>query len=197
MDRKKLFVVLTVVVVAIASIVILLVTGEPEPVRSFDDPGGDVVVGEGKKPPIDTTLADIKSADVTEDGDEVVFRAQLGGPVPNRLPDASFGLRWEVYEDGDSTFLVTSSLDIGPNASIVGERNDYGASTIEEQFPGSLEIDGDTISIRLRTEDIPDFPEEFGWLLQTTLDGNQGDPKSATAQDKSPDNGFGEFPVDS
>ena len=197
MDRKRVLVVFAAVVIAIASIVVLLATGEPQPVRTFDDPGGDVVVGEGKKPPTDTTLADIRSAEVTEDGGEVVFEAQLAGPIPDKLPDSSFGLRWEVYEEGDSTFLVTANLDVGPNASIVGEQNGYGASTIDEQLPGSLEIEGDTIAIRLRTEDIPDFPEEFGWLLHTTLDGNQGDPQSATAEDKSPDNGFGEYPADS
>lgn len=188
---------LAVVGVAIASVVILLVTGEPEPVGSFGDPADDVVVGEGKKPPLDTALADIRSAEVTKEGNEVVFEAQLGAPVPKKVPDGAFGLRWEVYEGEDTTFLITSSLDVGPNASIVGQQNSFGASTIEEEFPGSLEIEGDTIAIRLRTADIPDFPKEFSWLLQTTLDGNQGDPTSATAEDKSPDNGFGEYPTDS
>ncbi len=186
-----------VVAVAIASVVVLLLTGEAEPVGEFSDPTGDVVVGEGKNPPADSTLADIRTAEVRQEGDEIVFEATLGAAVPNRFPDGTFGLRWEVYEGGDSTFLITANLDVGPNASIIGEQNGYGASTIDEKLPGNLEIDGDTIAIRLQADQVPDFPDEFGWLLQTTVDGDQGDPRSATAEDKAPDNGFGEHPADS
>ncbi|MDQ3953778.1 MAG: hypothetical protein M3279_12585, partial [Actinomycetota bacterium] len=129
MDRKRLFVVFAVVAAALASIVVLLVTGEAEPVRTFEDPGGDARVEEGDSPPTDTTLADIRSAEVRSEDDHVVFEAKLGGPVPDRLRDGAFGLRWEIYEEGDSTFLITANLDVGPNASIVGQQNDYGAST--------------------------------------------------------------------
>lgn len=196
MDRKRLLVVLGVVVIAIASVVVLLFTGEAEPVRTFADPAGDIAVGEGEGPPPDTTLADIQSAEVRSDGGEVVFEAKLGAQVPKKLADGAFGLRWEVYEGGESTFLVTASLDLGPTASVVGEQNNYGASTLDEALPGSLEVSGDTISIRLRTDEIPDFPEEFGWLLQTSLDGDQGDPQSARAEDRAPDSGYGEYPAD-
>jgi hypothetical protein len=195
MDRKKLAVVFAVVAVALASIIVLLVTGEAEPVRTFEDPGGDAVLEEGDKPPTDTTLADIRSAEVRSEGDEIVFAAKLGGDVPNEVAEGSFGLRWEVYEGGDSTFLITANLDVGPNASIIGEQNGYGASTLDEQLPGGLEIEGDTIEIRLNPSEVPDFPEEFGWLLQTSLDGDQGDPQSARAEDRAPDQGFGEYPA--
>lgn len=197
MDRKRLYVVLAVVVAAVASVVVLLMTGEAGPVRTFEDPGGDAVVGEGAKPPADTALADIKTAEVSEDGGEIVFEVQLGAPVPDELPDGSFGLRWEIHEDGDSTFLITASLDVGPNASIVGQRNRYGASTLEESFPGSLEIEEDTITIRVDPGEIEDFPDEFAWLLKTSLDGDQGDPQSAQAEDQAPDSGLGEYPPDS
>ncbi len=195
MDRKKLAVVAAVVAIALVSIIALLVTGEAEPVRTFEDPGGDAAVEEGDKPPADTTLADIRSAEVRSEGDEVVFVAKLGGEVPNKVDEGSFGLRWEVYEGGDSTFLITANLDVGPSASIIGEQNGYGASTLDEQLPGSLEIEGDTIEIHLRASEIPDFPGEFAWLLQTSLDGDQGDPQSARAEDRAPDQGFGEYPA--
>jgi hypothetical protein len=194
-DRKKLAVVAGVIAVALASIIVLLVTGEAEPVRTFEDPGGDAAVEEGDKPPADTTLADIRSAEVRSEGDEVVFAAQLGGTVPKEIEEGSFGLRWEVYEGGDSTFLITANLDVGPNASIIGEQNGYGASTLDERLPGSLEIEGDTIEIRLSPDEIPDFPDEFAWLLLTSLDGDQGDPQSARAEDRAPDQGFGEYPA--
>lgn len=197
MDRKRLFVIFAVVGAAIASIVVLLVTGEAEPVRTFEDPAGDAQVEAGDNAPADTTLADIRSAEVRSDGDEIVFEAKLGGEIPNRLPDAAFNLRWEVYEEGDSTFLVTANLDVGPNASILGEQNGYGASTLDEGLPGSLEVTGDTIAIRLRAGEVPDFPQEFGWVLLTSLDGDQGDPQSARAEDRAPDSGFGEYPPDS
>ncbi|HYO61901.1 MAG TPA: hypothetical protein VEU29_08395 [Actinomycetota bacterium] len=195
MDRKRLYVVLAVVLTAVASVVVLLFTGEAEPVRTFDDPGGDALVGEGKNPPVDLTLADIKSAEVREEDGEIVFEAKLAGQVPDEVTDGAFGIRWEVYEDGDSTYLITANLDVGPNASIVGERTDFGGSTLDESFPGSLEIAGDAIAIRLRAEDVPRFPDEFGWVVQTSLDGDQGDPKSARAEDRAPDQGLGEYPA--
>lgn len=195
MDRKRLYIVLAVVLVAVASVVVLLFTGEAEPVRTFEDPGGDALVAEGDNPPADVTLADIKSAEVLEEDGEIVFRAQLGGPIPDKLSDGAFGIRWEVYEDDDNTFLITASLDVGPNASLVGVRTGGGGSTLDESFPGSLEIDGDTIAIRLRPGDVPQFPDRFAWLLQTSLDGDQGDPQSARAEDRAPDQGFGEYPA--
>ena len=197
MDRKRLYVVLAVVIAAVGSIVVLLFTGEAQPQRTFDDPGGDAAVEEGDNPPLDLTLADVKRAEVREDGGEVVFEAQLGGPIPNRMRDGALGLRWEVYEGDDSTYLITANLDVGPNAYIVEEQGDFGGSTLDETFPGSIEVVDDRISIRLDPEEIPGFPSEFAWLLKTSLDGDQGDPQSARAEDRAPDQGFGEYPADS
>ncbi len=197
MDRKRLYAVLAVVLVALASIVVLLFTGEAEPVRTFEDPGGDVVVGAGEKAPTDLTLADVRSAEVREEDGAVVFEARLGGPIPDKLPDAAFGLRWEVYEGGDSTFLITANLDVGPNASIIAEQGTYGGSTIDESFPGSLEVVDDRIVIRLDGGEVAGFPAEFAWLLKTSMDGDQGNPQSARAEDRAPDEGFGEYPADS
>ena len=195
MDRRRLGVVAAVVAAALAAIIVLLVTGEAEPVRTFEDAAGDAAFDEGKNPPTDTTLADIRAAEVRAEGDEVVFEARLGGPIPDKLPDGSLSLRWEVHEGDDSTFLITANLDVGPNASIIGEKNGYGASTLEERMPGSIEIEGDKLTIRLEAEEIPDFPDSFAWLLQTSLDGDQGDPQSARAEDRAPDQGFGEYPA--
>lgn len=197
MDRKRFAIVFAVVAVALTAIIVLLFTGGVEPTPSFEDISGDAAVEEGDNPPPDATLADITKAEVVADGEEIVFEAKVGGPVPNKIPEGSFGLRWEVYEDGDSTFLVTASLDVGPNASIIGEQNGFGASTLEERFPGGLEIENDTITIRIDPSEIPDFPDEFGWVLLTSLDGDQGDPQSARAEDRAPDAGFGEYPAGS
>jgi hypothetical protein len=195
-DRKRFALVAAVVVAALAAIVVLLFTGGAEPVPTFEDLSGDANVEEGKNPPGDTSLADILRAAVTEDGGDIVFEAQLGATVPNEVEEGSFGLRWEVHEQGDSTFLITANLDVGPTASIIGEQNGYGASTLDETLPGNLEVDGDTITIRIQPSDIPDFPDEFAWVLQSSLDGDQGDPTSARAEDRAPDSGFGEYPVD-
>jgi hypothetical protein len=195
MDRRRLAIVAAVVVAAVAAIVVLLVTGEAEPVRTFEDRAGDAMFEEGENGPTDVTLADIRAAEVRSEDGQVVFEATLAGPIPNKLPDGALDLRWEVYEDGDSTFLITANLDVGPVASIIGEKNGYGASTLDEKLPGMLAIEGDTLTIRLDTAEIPDFPSEFGWLLHTSLDGDQGDPKSARAEDRAPDDGFGEYPA--
>lgn len=197
MDRRRFAIVAAVVGVAVAAIVVLLFTGGADPVPMFEDLSGDANIGEGENPPADTTLADILRASVSDEDDEIVFEAQLGSQVPRRMEEGSFGLRWEVHEGGDSTFLVTASLDVGPMASIIGEQNDYGASTLEETFPGSLEVEGDTIAIRIDASEVPDFPDEFAWVLQSSLDGDQGDPESARAEDRAPDSGFGEYPTDS
>ena len=195
MDRKQLFVVMAVALVAVGAIVVLLATGGAEPIPVFDDPTGDIVVEEGRNPPVDTTLADIRSAEVRTDGDEIVLEATLGVAVPKQLRDQTFGLRWEIHEGGDSTFLVTANLDVGPNAAIIGEQNDFGANTIDETFPGSLAIQGDRIEIRLDADQVPDFPDEFGWILMTSFDGDRGDATSALAEDRAPDQGFGEYPA--
>ena len=196
MDRKRLLVAFAVVAVALASVIALLVTGEAVPLRSFEDPAGDPAVEEGKKPPTDTTLADIRNAEVTDDGDEIVLETQLGTTVPKEVDEGSFGLRWEIYEGGDSTYLITANLDVGPNASIIGEQTGYGASTLDETLPGSLEVVGDRIAIRIDPDGIPEFPDEFEWVVTTTLDGDQGDPQSARAEDRAPDQGYGEYPVE-
>lgn len=197
MDRKRLYVVLGVVLVAVAAVVVLLATGSPEPVETFSDPGGDARVGEGEGGPNDTTLADIETAEVREEDGEIVFEVSLGATVPDELPDGGFGLRWEVHEAGDSTFLITMNLDVGPNAYIVGEPTTYGASTIDETFPGSLEVTGETIAIRLDPDEVPKFPDEFAWVVKTSLDANKGDADSARAEDQAPDSGLGQYPADS
>lgn len=196
MDRRRIYVVLGVVIAAVASVVVLLLTGEAGPVRTFDDPAGDTNLGEGENAPPDATLADIRSAEVREEDGQVVFEAKLGTTIPDELPEGSFGLRWEVHEEGDSTFLITANLDVGPNASILSERTDYGGGTLDESFPGSLEVVGETMTIRLDADEVPQFPDEFAWLLKTSLDGDQGDPQSARAEDQAPDSGFGQYPVD-
>jgi hypothetical protein len=194
-DRRRLAVVAAVVAAAAAAIVVLLLTGEAEPVRTFEDRPGDVAFGEGENPPTETTLADIRSAEVRSESGQIVFDARLAGPIPNKLEGSSLDLRWEVYEGGDSTFLITASLDVGPVATIIGEKNGYGGSTLDETLPGTLTIVEDKLTIRLDAGEIPDFPERFGWLLKTSLDGDRGDPQSARAEDRAPDEGFGEYPA--
>lgn len=195
MDRRRLAVVAAVVAAAVAALVVLLLTGEAEPIRTFEDPSGDVAFDEGVDPPADVTLADIRAAEVLSEGGDVVFETRLGGEIPIKLPDGSLDLRWEVHEGNDSTFLITANLDVGPVASVVGEQNGYGASTLDESLPGSLTVEGDTLTIRLEPGEIPDFPSDFSWVLHTSLDAEQGEAESGRAEDRAPDEGFGEYPA--
>jgi hypothetical protein len=58
-------------------------------------------------------------------------------------------------------------------------------------MPGSVAIDGDTLTVTLTPADIKAFPEAFNWVLTTTLDADLADPTSAVATDTAPDSGPG------
>jgi hypothetical protein len=186
MNNRQMAAAAGVAAVFVAVIVVLLATGGEDTEESFDDPLGDVAVAEGSATGEDLTLADILHAEAhTEDG-EVVFEARLGRTIPEESTDQDLDLRWEVAEGGDSTWFVFANLDFGPNAYIVSEKTDYGSSTIDKTFPGSVEVRGDILEIRLTAGEIPGFPTSFEWHLETTLTGD------AIGTDRAPDEGAGQ-----
>lgn len=195
MNPKQLAIVASVVAVVLIAIIVLLVTGEPPPGIEAEDAAGDVVLTEGDQAPADTSLADIHEARVHLVASQIVFEAAMGAPIPRTLKGQTMGWRWEVSEGGSLTWLVTANISVGkPVAALTAQRKNYGISTFEENFPGGVDYDGNTIFIRLNQPDIPDFPTSFTWKLKTTLDGNRADAASATATDEAPDGGFGEYP---
>ncbi len=196
MNRRQLAIAFGAVVLVLAGIVVLLATGGAEPVTRFaeDPPEAGGKAARGTPDPAD--VADIDFAEVRAEGDQIVFEARLGMKIPKRIKPGSLDLRWEVYEEGENTWLVTANLDVGPNASVVGLVNDFGGSTVLDSFPGDHEVNGDTWIIRIDPTELPDFPEEFSWRLETTYDRIAGAANTAVVKDQAPKEGFGDFVPD-
>ncbi|HEX2240054.1 MAG TPA: hypothetical protein VHJ82_02760 [Actinomycetota bacterium] len=193
MKRQQVLGVIVIVVATVALLVYFLSTGGSEPVRTFEDPAGDVVVASGEGAPTETALADILSAEVRDEGEELVFEARLGAPIPNKLKDEGIDLGWRLFEGRNQTWTLSFSLDIGPNVSLVSPATDFGSGTFDGTLPGDFEVQGDTLVIRIRPADVPNFPSEFTWRLHTALDGVPGDATSALAEDNAPDSGSGHY----
>jgi hypothetical protein len=193
MNRRTLGIVLGVLAVVITAVVLLLVSGGTTGPGEVGDGQGDAVQSAGDSPPRNPELADVVDVTVTRDGDEVVFSATLAGVLPERLDDGTVDYRWDVIEGGTSTWIVSADLNVGISASVLAQQGDFGASTQDETLPGSVEIDGETLTIRLQTSDIEDFPDSFEWTFRSTLDGDRSDPTSAVLEDLVPDSGTARF----
>ena len=188
---SKNFWVATGIVGLIAIVVLILATGGP-PGTASGDQSGDVKVNEGAAPPQDTTLADVVGATVRRQGNDLVFEATLGQEIPDKIPNGSLELRWDVSEGGDDTWIVSANLNLGPTAAITSQKTSYGASTIDDSLPGSIEVDGDTLRVTVRAAEVDGFPTQFTWRLTTSLDADRADAASAIATDTAPDSGQGQ-----
>lgn len=196
MNTKQLAIVSAVVFVVLGVIIVLLVTGGVSPAERSRDATGDVEVGQGEDPAPDPTLADIRVTRVDLDGDQIVFEAEMDAEIPKALKDQTMEWRWEIRENGTYTWLVSANISVeNPIGSVTHQQSNYGASTIDNTLPGSIDYDGNTIFVRLDHTQIPDFPDQFSWRLETTLDGNRADPASALTTDLAPESGLGEFPL--
>jgi hypothetical protein len=188
--NTRTIVVFSVILAVVVAIIILLVTGGGGAINSDSDPEGDVTVSEGPDAPPDTTLADISRVVVSADNGEVTFEAEMASAIPRRVKNGSLAWRWEVYEGGEMTWLVTANVDLGPNASLVATQRNYQTSTIDDTLPGSIEVEGTTLRIQVRTNKLKGFPETFDWLLKTSLDASRTKANSALAEDLAPDSGY-------
>lgn len=191
--RRQVLLVALIVVLGVGSIVFLLTTGGVAPTSDVSDPSGDAVQGPGPAPPTQPPLADVVRAEVRRDGNEVIFESQLSAPVPNKIKGGELEVRWDLFEEGQATWMVAGSIDIGPSASIISHETNYGVGTFDDTLPGGIQVDGDTVRIRLRPAEIEDFPTEFDWALSTSLDGDRGEAQSARVEDRTPDSGFGTY----
>ncbi|HWC13573.1 MAG TPA: hypothetical protein VG929_03150 [Actinomycetota bacterium] len=180
-------------IVALIAIVVLILASGGSPGDGSGDDRGDVTVGDGDAAPDNPDLADIVDATVRREGNDVVFEATMGAPIPKRIRNGSLEFRWDVSEGGDDTWIVSANMNLGPTAAITSQRTAYGASTIDDSLPGSITVDGETVRVTLRTADIEGFPTDFTWRLQTSLDGDRRDAASAIATDSAPDSGEGQI----
>ena len=199
MNKKQLAIVFGIVAVVLIAVIALLATGGSDPVLDPTDPADDVEVGDGDDAPTETGLADIVSSTVTSEGGNVVFEAQMASEIPERATkDLAIDWKWDLFEDGNSTWVLSGNLDVGANATLVATGQNYTSSTIDETLPsGAIEIVGETVRISFDPSEVPAFPSQFTWQLSTSLDGARGDASSALATDQHPDEGFGEYKPDS
>ncbi len=187
---SKNFWVALAIVGLIAAVVLVLATGGDPGVGSGDG-RGDVTITDGERAPENAELADIVGAVVRSQGADLVFEATMGESIPNRIRDGSLEFRWDISEAGTDTWIVSANVNLGPTAAVTSQRTDYGASTIDDSLPGSVEVDGATLLVTLQPEDIDGFPSDFTWRLKTTLDADRADPASAVATDSAPESGEG------
>jgi hypothetical protein len=180
-----------VVVICVALIAWLLSTGaEPEATADTTDPSGDVKVATGPQPPRDLDTADVEEVDARSESGVLTLIATMGQQLVRPVPGQSATWRWEIYEEGEMTWIVSANVDFGPNASILSTKSDYSAATNDKSLPGKVSVAGDTILIRLRTAEIEGFPATFEVALKTSLDGIRTEARSALAADRAPDEGY-------
>lgn len=187
--NRSLFVALGVLG-AIVVVVLILATGGAGPAGSADA-SDDVTVSEGQDAPAEVGPADIEEATVTRDGDAFVFVARMATDIPRRVRNGSLEFRWDIAENGTDTWIVSAAANVSVTAALTSQRSSYGSSTIDDTMRGSVEVDGNMVTVRVDAARVEGFPTDFQWRLQTTLDANRTDPRSATATDRAPDSGIG------
>lgn len=192
--NKQVALIIAIIVAAVAAVVYLLTTGGTAPISEIEDGTADLEVVEGPNAPEETALADIVNAEVVSNGNEIVFRARFAEALPEKIRGQELELRWDLSQDGQETWLVSASIDpLEPSAAIVSNVSDYGAGTFDHTLPGDLEVAGDTLTVRLRPEGIPQFPTTFDWVLESSLDADLGEPTSGRVEDRAPDQGYGQY----
>ena len=188
--QRRVLLVAAVVVLVVGAVVLLLATGRPTPDGEKEDLASDVKIGRGPLPPRNVDTADILEIDARSEDGIVTLEAKVGISLARPVPEQSATWRWEVYEDGEMTWIVSANVDLGPHVSVIETQGDYSAATNDRSLPGKVSTAGDTITIRLRASEIEGFPEVFDIVLKTSLDGIRTEAKSALATDRAPDKGF-------
>lgn len=187
---RSLGVALGIVALIVVVVVVLATGGGPSGTGPEDAPA-DVQVEAGPDAPSDITPADIAEARVTVEGDELVFVAEMATAIPERIAGGSLEFRWDVIEGGDDTWIVSAAVNGRPAAALTSPDSGYGSSTIDGTMPGTIEVDGTTLTIRFDRTKVEGFPRDFEWRLATTLDAKRTDPQSGVAHDRAPDSGNG------
>jgi hypothetical protein len=175
--------------IVVAAGVAFLLSGGGGSGASEKDPKGDVVVTKGPKRPQGITLADLTKGAVRFETGVAVFEATVDALIPEELEGEAITFRWEINESGQPTWIVSASVDVSRTASVIATQVDYRSSTIDESLPGELVVEGETVRVTLRTEELEGFPSSFDWTLHTELDGDRVTAPSSVAKDSIPDEG--------
>lgn len=185
---------ITVAVVALAGIVILLVTGGER--AAVGDHAGDIEYVEGSSRPrpeggdtrLAASIADLTEAEIVREGSDLVFTASVAAPIPARLERASLEFRWDIVAEGRD-WIVSVKLDKGVQASVLDPVSGFGAGTIDGTLDASVMPTERKIEFRLDPAMIEGFPTNFEWTLSTVLTAFRRDPGSPRAEDRYPDKG--------
>ena len=188
MDRKPFAIAVLIVAAVILVAVILLASGGRGGETGGDDPAGDVRTSGGPGPPRDVSIADILEAGVLGEG-EIELAARMAGKLPASLGDGSLEWRWEILEQGRTAWILTATIDVEANASLVATQRDVSLTTINGSLPGDIEVTEDAVVVRLETDELSSFPDEFEWQLVTSLDASRTQTRSARSTDRAPDDG--------
>ena len=187
--NKSVLIVAAVVIAIVGLFAWLLSSGRTTVTARRNDPKSDVIIGKGSNRPRNVQIADIRNVTVRNEDGIVTLEAVMGKPLALRLPQESGVWRWEIYEDGTMTWIVSATVDVGPNASIIATQKDFSATTINDSLPGDVKIAGNKITVTLESGELKGFPQRFETVLKTTLDANRSKASSAVAEDRAPDGG--------
>ena len=186
MERRGLVIGLVIAGAVIAVVVFLLATGG---VQTGNDPTGDVNIENKPHAARDVGIADIVGTSMDRDGDEVKVAATANHSVPKQISNGSLEYRWEIEEAGNVTWILTVAVNVDVNASLLATQADYSSTTIDDSFPGTVKITGSKIQVEFDATKVDDWPDQFEFHLETTLDANRSDTKSGLAHDRAPDDG--------
>jgi hypothetical protein len=159
------------------------------------DAAGDVRVIEGRQPkgaadiPIAASVADIVGAEVSSRGADLVFRVTTAGPIPETFERSSLEFRFDITDQEGNGWILSSTVNVSPSAALVSATTDYTSTTIDDSFPGELDVSGRTLTITLDPTRVDGFPGSFEWALTTKLVVFRDLPRSAGAEDRYPDEG--------
>lgn len=193
---KKVLVALVVVGAILIGGSFVLRGSDPRGPREAIQEEGGLSSSEPVSPaPGSSGLASLRSAEVRAEGSTIVFEAHGRRAIPRALQDGSMSWRWEIRHGSRVLWILSASLDVGPNASLFNPATDVGVGTIDGSFPGAVERDGDSLVVRLRPDELESFPRQFEWVLTTTLD-EKGIPGSTPTKDRVPEQGSLRFPAD-
>jgi hypothetical protein len=188
-SRKRILLWLFAGTVVLAATLVIFASGNGSP------PGRDVRIIEGEEPPgatqlpIDASLADIVEADVRREATEIVFEVTVASTIPEELERSSLEFRFDLSEAGRNTWIVSGSVTVAVTAAVVSQVTDYQSSTIDGSMPGSVAVDGETLTIRLEPQRIDDFPANFEWALTSNLIAFRDIPGSTRVEDYFPSDG--------
>lgn len=194
---SRLLLVAIIVTVLLAGTIILLVTGG---VDVPEEVPGDLVYIEGdavKQQPrragsLVASIADVTQAEVKADGDDILFKADVAAPLPQRLKTSALEFRWELTGDDGSDWTLSVTINEEAQASVFSDTG-YGSGTVDQTMPGSLEIGDQGVTLRLLATDIEGFPSGFDWILATTLRAFRNETESPRVEDRFPDEDAIEF----